>query len=349
LDGLANAKPITTYESSPLIPNQVSQATWRCGTGRTQAAFVTIIGGAHTYPMPGVQTGYDFTDSLWAFFSQFLTPTQASPKIVSQPVNNIQLSGQPASFWVTATGAAPIGVQWQKNGVDIPGATDNWFTTPPTTLADNGATFRAVVGNGSGRVTSAAATLTVKAPPPGPSITRQPSDVAAISGQLVTFSVTAAGAPPLAYQWRKNGVNIAGATAAILSMPAISPDCGASFTVVVSDSSGSTTSTRATLAVTPAPGAPIILTNPERARVIAGQNASFSVTARSASPISYQWQKGTGTTNMVDIAGANKSVYEIPSTTLADSRTLFRCVVSNASGNVTSAAEYLLVTADARK
>jgi hypothetical protein len=63
----------------------------------------------------------------------------------------------------------------------------------------------------------------------------------------------------------------------------------------------------------------------------------------------YQWQKGTGTTNMADIAGATQAAYEIPSTTLSDSRTLFRCVVSNASGNVTSAGEYLLVTADAKK
>lgn len=123
VDGLLSAAPLTTYEPSPRLPGRVTQATWRGGTGGTQVAFVTIIGGTHTYPTPAVQTGYDFTDGLWAFFSRFLTSAQAAPKIVSQPLNNIQFSGQPASFHVAATGSAPLGYQWRKNGEDIPGAT----------------------------------------------------------------------------------------------------------------------------------------------------------------------------------------------------------------------------------
>jgi hypothetical protein len=327
------------------MPGNVSQATWRGGSGGTQVAFVTIIGGTHTYPTPAVETGYDFTDGLWAFFSQFLTSTQAAPKIVSQPVSNIQLSGQPASFWVAATGNAPLSYQWQKNGVDIPGATANWFTVPAATVADNGATFRAVVSNDSGRVASASAALTVNAAPAGPAIVTQPADQAVIAGQPVSFTVTAAGTPPLSYQWKKNGVNIAGAAAASYAMPAaISPDSGASFSVVVTNGAGSVTSTRATLTVTPAPGAPSILTNPVRARVLANQTASFSVTAWSPSPMSYQWQRGTFTGNMTDIPGATEAAYATPLTTLADHLTLFRCVVSNSAGNATSANEVLFVT-----
>ena len=349
MDGLLNATPVTTDEPSPLMPGQVSQATWRGGIGGTQVAFVTIIGGAHAYPLPDVQTGYDFTDGLWAFFSQFLSSTESAPRIVSQPVNNIQLIGQPASFWVTATGAAPMRYQWQKNGVDIPDATANWFTTPATTLADNGAAFRAVVRNGSGRAASAPATLTVNAPSAGPAITTQPADQAVIAGQPARFRVAAAGASPLGYQWKKNGVDIAGATGASLTMPAaISPDCGASFTVVVANRAGSVTSARATLTVTPAPGAPVILKNPERARVLVNQKGSFSVTASSASPMSYQWQRGTHAGNMTDIAGATEPTYTTPPATLADHGTLFRCVASNRSGNATSASELLAVSAGAQ-
>jgi poly(3-hydroxybutyrate) depolymerase len=346
MDGLLNATPVTTDESSPLMPGQVSQATWRGGVGGTQVAFVTIIGGTHTYPMPAVQTGYDFTDGVWAFFSQFLSSTQSSPRIVSQPVNNIQVSGQPASFWVTATGAAPLHHQWQKNGVDIPGATANWYTTPAATLADNGATFRDVAGNASGSVASASATLTVMTPPSGPTIASQPADKAVTAGQRASFSVTAAGTAPLHYQWKKNGVDIPGATDRSLTLrAAISPDSGASFTVVVTGGTESVTSSRATLTATPATGAPVILTNPERARVLSSQTATFSVTARSASPMSYQWQKGAVTGNMTDISGATAATYTTPPTTLADHSTLFRCVVSNASGNATSASEMLFVTA----
>jgi hypothetical protein len=311
-------------------------------------AFVTIIGGSHTYPAPAIETGYDFTDGVWAFFSQFLTNTQTSPKIVSPPVNNIQIGGQPASFGVAATGNPPLSYQWQKNGADIPGATANWYTVPAADLADSGATFRAVVSNDTGSVASAPATLTVTAAGAGPAITTQPADQAMTAGQPVTFTVTADGAPPLRYQWRKNGVNIGGATDTSFSIPAaISADSGASFTVVISGGAGSTTSNRAMLTVTPAPGAPILITNPARARVIPGQQASFSVTAWSASPMSYQWQKGTGTGNMADVPGATQATYTIPALTLADHLTLFRCVVANAAGNVTSADEMLFVTASA--
>ena len=73
---------------------------------------------------------------------------------------------------------------------------------------------------------------------------------------------------------------------------AISADCGASFSVVVKDATGSSTSTRATLTVTPAPGAPIMLKNVARQRVLVDQKATFSVTAWSPSPMGYQWQKG---------------------------------------------------------
>jgi len=114
IDGLLNATAVTTYESSPLQPGQVSQATWRGGINDTQVAFVTVIGGTHMYPTPSVQTGYDVTDGLWAFFSQFLTPTQAAPRIVSQPVNNVQYAGRPATFWVTASSTGPVAYQWQR-------------------------------------------------------------------------------------------------------------------------------------------------------------------------------------------------------------------------------------------
>ena len=346
MDGLTGATSVTTYESAPLLPGGVTQATWRGGIGSTQVAFVTIVGGTHRYAQPGAETGYDCTDGMWAFFSQFLTSMQAAPKIVAQPVNNIQLSGRPASFWVVVTGNAPLSYQWQKNGVSIPGATANWYTVPAPTLADNGATFRAVVSNGAGSATSSAATLTVNAAPADPDITTQPADQTVAAGQPLGFSVTATGTAPLSFQWKKNGVNLVGATATVYSTPAaIAPDCGATFSVVVSNGAGNVTSVAATATVLPASGAPILLTNPERARVLPGQTAAFAVTAWSPMPLNYQWQKGTLTTNYVDIVGATTATYTTPATTLNDHLTLIRCVVSNAAGNATSASEMLFVTA----
>jgi hypothetical protein len=72
-------------------------------------------------------------------------------------------AGQTATFTVVAAGTAPLGYQWQKNGANIAGATSAGYTTPVTTTADSGSTFRAVVTNTAGTVTSSAATLTVNA------------------------------------------------------------------------------------------------------------------------------------------------------------------------------------------
>ena len=346
MDGLAGVPPVTTFESAPLLPGRVTQATWRNARTGLQVAFVTIVGGDHRWPLPAVQTGYDGTAGVWTFFSQFLASASGAPKIVSQPANNQQPAGQPASYWVVATGSAPLRYQWRKNGVDLAGATSNWFTTPATTAADSGATFCCVVTNASGSATSAAATLTVVAPPSDPSIAVQPATQSVIAGRPARFSVEAAGATPLKYQWKKNGVPIAGATEATLTMPAsITADDGALFTVVLSNAAGSVTSAGATLIVSPASGAPVIVTHPQRARVLANQTGTFAVSASSPTPMRYQWQQGTFTTNMVDIPGANAATYTTPATTLADHRTLFRCVVSNSAGSTTSASEMLFVTA----
>ena len=346
MDGLLGVTPVTTYESAPLLPGRVTQATWRQAGGGPQVAFVTIVGGDHRWAVPGVQTGYDSTDGLWTFFAQFLTGAAGAPKIVAVPGNHTALRGNPASFWVAATGSAPLRYQWQRNGSDLAGATANGFTMPATTAADSGAAFRCVVSNAAGSVTSSAATLTVNATPADPAITVPPADQTVTAGRPVALAVTASGTAPLSYQWRKNGVVIVGATAASLALPAaLTADAGALFTVVVGNAAGSVTSVGATLTVLPASGAPIILAHPGRARVLAGQTGTFAVSATSPTPLNYQWQQGTFTGNMADIAGANAATYTTPTTVVADHLTLFRCVVSNAAGSVTSASEMLFVTA----
>jgi len=83
------------------------------------------------------------------------------PAITEQPQNKTVTVGQTATFFAGASGAAPLGYQWQKNRVNIPGATFSSYTTPATTLADNGSTYRVVVSNSFGSVTSNEAVLTV--------------------------------------------------------------------------------------------------------------------------------------------------------------------------------------------
>jgi len=140
-----------------------------------------------------------------------------------------------------------LSFQWLKNGQNITGATSASYTTPPTTAADNGALFSVVVSNGGGSVTSNNATLTVRLPP---SITTQPADKSVAAGNRARFIVTATGATPLHYQWRKNGQNIIGATKASYSTPPTTLlDNGTLYSVVVTNNLGSVTSNNATLTV----------------------------------------------------------------------------------------------------
>lgn len=91
-----------------------------------------------------------------------------------------------------------------------------------------------------------------------PSISSQPQSQTVSAGQSVTFSVTASGGTSLRYQWQRNDVNIAGATASSLTFTAAAADNGATYRVIVTNGSGSTTSNRATLTVnaTANPNAP---------------------------------------------------------------------------------------------
>jgi hypothetical protein len=83
-----------------------------------------------------------------------------------------------------------------------------------------------------------------------PSITEQPASKPVTAGQTATFSVAATGTAPLKYQWKKNNVAISGANSSSYTTTATtSSDNGAQFTVAISNSVGSVTSSAATLTV----------------------------------------------------------------------------------------------------
>jgi hypothetical protein len=169
-----------------------------------------------------------------------------------------------------------------------------------------------------------------------PTISAQPSNQTVNSGQTATFSVSASGTAPLAYQWKKSGANISGATSASYTTPATaSSDSAAQFQVTVSNSAGNITSSAATLTVN---SQPAITAQPANQSVTLGQTATFSVSASGTAPMSYQWQKSG-----VNIAGATAASYTTPATTSADNGSQFAVVVSNVAGSVSSAAAILNV------
>jgi hypothetical protein len=88
--------------------------------------------------------------------------------------------------------------------------------------------------------------------PIAPYINTQPANQTVAAGQTATFSVVAAGTPPVTYQWQKNGADITGATSSSYTTPVTTTaDSGEMFRVTVSNSAGGVTSNSAALTVNP--------------------------------------------------------------------------------------------------
>jgi glucose/arabinose dehydrogenase len=130
-----------------------------------------------------------------------------APAIVEQPANATASIGGSATFTISASGSAPLAYQWQRNQVDIAGATAASYTLSGAQAADNGARFRCRVSNSAGSATSQEAVLTVSsAPPPVAHITSPSAGSTYKGGQTVFFAGTGTdprqgNLPASAYTW----------------------------------------------------------------------------------------------------------------------------------------------------
>lgn len=189
---------------------------------------------------------------------------------------------------------------------------------------------------------------------PGPSttaITAQPTDQSVVVGTTATFNVVASNAT--GYQWQRSTNNgttftdVSGATVASHTTAATTlSDSGTQYRVLVSGASNSVTSSAVTLTVTPVVVAPSISVQPANQSIIAGQNASFTVTAGGSSLV-YQWQEAItiidGGVNFVNMVGETNATLTLTALSLSDNARQFRVVVSNSAGSVISNAALLTV------
>jgi Carboxypeptidase regulatory-like domain len=263
----------------------------------------------------------------------------AAPKLVASPVDRTVVAGQYVYFRVFASGGG-LRYQWQRNGVDLPGETFDTLGFNAS-LADDGASYTVVVRNSLGQVTSTAAVLHVN-PATLPVINESPRNASALVGDTASFTATVVGSAPLSYQWQRNGVDIAGATSATYTTPALTlADQGARFRVIVRNTYGSATSAEALLSVTSTVlAAPTITTPPAAVTSAVGQTATFFVLGSGSPAPTYQWLR-----NGAAISGATSASYTTPALTAADDGARFSVRLSNSQGEIVSASALLTVQA----
>ena len=252
------------------------------------------------------------------------------PQITSHPRSLTVNPGASASFAVEANGTSPLSFQWKKNGGNVSGATLSQYAIASAMNSYEGA-YACYVWNVAGSATSNAATLTVNDPP---QITAHPQSLTVNPGTSASFAVEANGTSPLSFQWKKDGVNVSGATLNQYVIASALNSYEGAYACYVWNVAGSATSNAATLTVN---DPPVITGHPQSTTVTAGSSAAFAVDANGSPPLNYQWQKG-GT----DISGATLSSYAISGAQASDAGS-YVCVVSNMAGIATSNAATLTV------
>lgn len=172
-------------------------------------------------------------------------------KIVTNPESVVGSLGGEAVFSVVATGSGVLGYQWYRNGQALPGATNATLSLAQL-KPENVGSYTVKVVNRSSAATSSPVALSGNRP--SPIILSQPQSREVVSGATASFSVLAqpgATGGTLAYQWRRQGFPIAGATGATLVLSNVRRFDASYYDVIVSDGLTSVRSGNARLSVDP--------------------------------------------------------------------------------------------------
>ncbi len=137
-----------------------------------------------------------------------------------------------------------------------------------------------------------------------PMVTTQPTPQTACAGQNITFTVSASGNAPLAYQWLKNSVNIPGATNPSLTLPAVSLADAGTYRCFISNGCGSATTNSVSLTVNASPS------SPTTTGASACQNANVVLTAMGGVSGQYRWYLTASGGS--PISGAVNNTYTTP-------------------------------------
>jgi hypothetical protein len=177
-----------------------------------------------------------------------LAASGSIPVITNQPVSLTNNVGNAVTFSVTNGGTAPFKYQWYFNTNTALLNQTNASVTLKSVQLTNAGTYSVAITNSAGNTNSSFAVLTVWQPP---IITNQPTSITTVAGGNGTFNILAGGVPTLAYQWKFNtNTTLLNSTNTSLPMTSLRASQAGIYTVVITNSAGSVTSSIANLVIT---------------------------------------------------------------------------------------------------
>ena len=264
LPAASGSAPIITNQPAGLTNNVSSNATFSVTAGpaplnyqwyyNTNTALLNATNTSLTLTNIQLTNAGNYrviiTNSSGSTTSSFAALTVWQPPVITnQPAGFTNNVSSNATFAVTAGGVPGIAYQWFYNtNTALLNATNTSLTLTNIQFTNAG-NYRVIITNSAGSVTSSFAQLTVWQPP---NITSQPVGITSLAGSSPTFSVTAGGVPAVSYQWNLNtNTVLAGATGNSYGLANIrASQSGTCYSVVITNSAGSVTSSVAKLVVT---------------------------------------------------------------------------------------------------
>ena len=258
--------------------------------------------------------------------------------IKQQPKSQIKCIGDSATFSVEVIGedyfntprkGRPL-VQWRKNGIDIPGATDTILVLKNITATDTGGyscytisdyethLYQTIYNDTTFKAEALSATATLSLNPQV-TITQQPKSLKKGEGQDALFSARSSSGT-IAYQWLKNSELLKNRTSDTLILTNVQLSDSGAYRCVAIGRCQSDTSTIANLEVKPIIPIPIIDTN-----VTICENSELYLSVGNTSTLHYQWNRPAWS-----FYWDNNYFLSIPKIQLKDSGE-YRCSISNDS------------------